>query len=272
MPDSPAPAVLEVSDVRKAFPRRRAAAGGAEEVVALEDVSLAIAPGEILAVVGESGAGKSTLARVILGLERPDAGRVTFEGRDLAALSRRALRRARRRMHLVLQDPYESLHPGMRVLAAVGEPLAIAGMAREPRAARATAALEEVGLTPAPVYATRFPHELSGGQRQRVAIARALAGEPRLVIADEPTSMVDASLRAGILGLIRGMRRRHGTAFVVITHDLAVARHVSDRVVVMQAGRIVEIGATARVVAAPQHEHTRALLAASEGPLEKEQP
>lgn len=252
--------VLELRRVRKAF----GSGGRRGEVLALDDVSLAVRAGEVVGLVGESGAGKSTLGRIVLGLDRPDEGEVLFEGVDLARLGERALRRARRRMHLILQDPYQSLHPGMRIGAIVAEPLAIAGVGREERRDRAARAIEEVGLTPASRFLNRFPHELSGGQRQRVAVARALVGRPCLAVADEPTSMLDASVRAGILELLTAIRARLGTAFIFITHDLATARHVSDRIVVMHRGRIVEEGETDRVVEEPEHEYTRALLAAAE--------
>ena len=258
-------ALLELRAVSKAF--RRGGRSGGAGVKAVDDVSLSLVSGEILALVGGSGAGKSTVGRIVLGLERPDTGVVLFEGVDHARLSDRSLRRARRKMHLILQDPYQSLHPGMRVRSAVAEPLAIAGVKKAERATRAAAALEEVGLVPSEQFVHRFPSELSGGQRQRVAMARAVVGLPRLVVADEPTSMLDASLRAGILELILGMRERLGTTFVFITHDLAVARYVSDRIAVMHEGRLVEVRQTDALIDDPQHDYTKTLLAASEGKL-----
>jgi peptide/nickel transport system ATP-binding protein len=262
---TPAP-VLELRNVTKAF-RRRTLRREVPAVVAVDELSLALAPGEVVGLVGASGAGKSTVGRIILGLERPDHGEVRFEGADVTVLSERRLRAVRRRMHLVLQDPYESLHPGMRVGPAVAEPLAIAGVGGQERAERSAAALEEVGLAPAGRFLRRFPHELSGGQRQRVALARAFVARPRVAVADEPTSMLDASVRADILELILGIRDRLQTAFVFITHDLAVARYVSDRLAVMREGRVVEAGRTDAVIDDPQHEYTRSLLAASEGHL-----
>ncbi|MBW3557538.1 MAG: ABC transporter ATP-binding protein, partial [Actinobacteria bacterium] len=263
--DAPAVDVLQVEAVTKRYRGRRAGRGGG--VVAVDDVSLSVASGEIVAVVGESGAGKSTLARLILGLERPDEGAVRVDGQDLCELSSSELRAARHGMHLVLQDPFQSLHPGMRVEQLVGEPLAVRGVQRRERAGAVRRALEDVSMPPA-TFLRRFPHQLSGGQRQRVALARAMVAQPRLVIADEPTSMLDASLAAGIIELILAIRDRFGTGFVYITHDLAVARWVSDRMVVMRDGRIVESGPSGEVVSRPRHPYTRLLLAASEGDLD----
>lgn len=258
--------VLELRGVCKAF-HRRAIAGGSQAVNAVDGATLTLARGEILGLVGESGAGKSTVGRIVLGLERPERGEVVFDGIDLAGLSSRRLLRVRRRMHMIMQDPYESLHPGMRLVQIVGEPLRIAGGDRSGLTAKVTGALADVGLVPPSGYLRRYPSELSGGQRQRVAVARALVGRPELVVADEPTSMLDASLRAGVLELILSMRDRLGTTFIFITHDLAVARYVSDRIAVMHKGRLVEIGDCDGVIAAPQDEYTRTLLAASDGVL-----
>ena len=256
--------LLVLRDVSKTY-RRRGGFGRPDTAVpAVQDVSLTLRRGEILGLVGESGAGKSTITRLILGLDRPDRGQVLLDGIDLTSLSARALRSARRRMHLVLQDPYQSLHPGMRVAEAVAEPLAIAARPAAERAAAVAAALDEVGLHPPEAFTSRYPHEMSGGQRQRIALARALVGRPELVIADEPTSMLDASLRAGILALLTGIRDAHGTAFVFVTHDLAMARYVSDRIAVLESGRLVEYGDTEQVIGAPEHPYTKTLLAASE--------
>ncbi len=254
--------LLEMRDVGKTYTKRARAT--ARDVRAVDGVWMRVEAGEVVGLVGSSGAGKSTLGRLILGLERPDRGAVVLDGVDLTSLGGRALRAARRRMHLVLQDPYDSLHPGMRVREVVAEPLAIAGVRRAQRRAQAASALEEADLTPASAFLARFPHQLSGGQRQRVAIARAIVSQPRLIVADEPTSMLDASLRAGILALLLGLRDRFGTAFVFITHDLALARYVADRIAVMHEGRIVELGETERLLATPRHPYTRTLLDASE--------
>lgn len=253
-------AVLEVRGACKTF--RSGTGARRRRVAALDDVSLAVGEGEIVALVGESGSGKSTLGRVVVGLERLDSGQALFEGVEYSCMPERHLRQLRRRMHLVLQDPYQSLHPAMRVGAAVAEPLEIAGTGNA-GSTRVAEALEEVGLTPAGDYLRRFPHQLSGGQRQRVVLARALVGRPRLVVADEPTSMVDATLRAGIVALIRDLRDRHGIAFLVITHDLDMAGAVAEQVAVMQRGRLVECGPTPEVFASPSDDYTRALLRAA---------
>ncbi len=255
-------ALLSLSGVSKSYRRPALTRARQRAVPALTDVSLTVERAEILALVGESGAGKSTLTRLMLGLEHPDVGQVRLDGADLAELSGSQLRAARRRMHLILQDPYQSLHPGMRVGRCVAEPLAIARVPRRSWADRTASALEEVGL--AGDISGRFPHELSGGQRQRVALARALVGRPELVVADEPTSMLDASLRADILDLITAIRDSHAMAFVVVTHDLAMARHVADRIAVLQQGRLVECADTEAIINNPSHPYTRTLLAASE--------
>ena len=257
-------ALLSLTEVSKSYRRPALTRARQRAVPALTDVSLTVERAEILALVGESGAGKSTLTRLILGLEHPDVGQVRLDGADLAELSGSQLRAARRRMHLILQDPYQSLHPGMRVGRCVAEPLAIARVPRRSWADRTASALEEVGLGPAGDISGRFPHELSGGQRQRVALARALVGRPELVVADEPTSMLDASLRADILDLITAIRDSHAMAFVVVTHDLAMARHVADRIAVLQQGRLVECADTEAIINNPSHPYTRTLLAASE--------
>ena len=256
--------VIEFRNVSKMFRQQGLMRDPSARVAALSDVSLAIARGEIVSLVGQSGAGKSTLGRIALGLERPDTGQVWFEGQDLTALPPQRLRKIRPRLHLMFQDPYASLHPGMRIASIIGEPLAIAGLGAKTRVPRVRKALEEVDLTPAEDFMRRFPHEISGGQRQRVALARALVGRPQFIVADEPTSMLDVSLRAGILNLLLRIRERHGIAFLVITHDLAVAQHVSDRIAVLFRGRVVELGATADVVAAPLHPYAAALLDAAE--------
>jgi len=234
---------------------------GRRFVRAVDGVDLEVRRGETLAVVGESGCGKSTLARLLLRLERPDAGAVLLEGRDLAPLSERALRPLRRRLQIVFQDPYASLNPRLSVGALVGEPLLVHGLGDAAfRRRRVAELLELVGLRPA--LAGRFPHELSGGQRQRVAIARALATGPDLLVGDEPVSALDVSVQAQVLNLLAELKARLGLTLLIITHDLAVVRQVAERVAVMYLGRVVETAPTDQLLAAPRHPYTRALLAA----------
>lgn len=255
-------AVIEFRNVTKRFRSGRGLGAGKQRVVAVRDVSFSIAECEIFALVGESGAGKSTAGRIALGLDRPEEGQVLFEGTDLAGLGPHQRREMRRRTHFILQDPYQSLHPAMTVERLVGEPLAIAGVPRRRRRDRVEQALEEVRLTPPDQFVDRYAHQLSGGQRQRIAFARAIVGEPRLVVADEPVSMLDVSLQAGILELVTRLGERHVVIF--ITHDLAVARHVADRIGVMYQGRLIELGDAHAVVDNPLHPYSAALLAAAE--------
>lgn len=230
---------------------------------AVNGVDLELRPGETLAVVGESGCGKSTLARLLVRLLDPTEGRVLFEDRDLATLSRRDLRRTRRRLQIVFQDPYASLDPRARVGTIIARPLRVHGLhhGRGERAKRVAHLLDLVGLDPA--LARRRPRELSGGQRQRVAIARALALEPRAVVLDEPVSALDVSVRAQIVEVLGELQRRLGLAYVFVAHDLSVVRHLADRVAVMYLGRIVEQGPTDSLFRSPAHPYTQALLSAA---------
>ncbi|MGZ4292112.1 MAG: ABC transporter ATP-binding protein [Gaiellaceae bacterium] len=232
-----------------------------QSVHAVDGVSFGIAAGEMVALVGESGCGKTSTAQAVMRLVDPDAGAIRFEGRDLTDLGVRALRPLRRRIQMVYQDPYESLDPRLRVRQAVEEPLAIhrIGGSRTEREARVREALERVELTPPELYLDRYPHELSGGQRQRVAIAAALVLSPALLVADEPVSMLDVSVRAGVLSLLDSLKRS-GLAILMITHDLSTAARFADRIAVMYLGRIVEEGPAAAVVRTPQHPYTKALL------------
>ena len=232
-------------------------------VVALREVSLAVEQGERVAIVGRSGAGKSTIARLAVGLVEPTAGSVEVLGQPLAGLGTAARRALRRRVQIVFQDPYQSLHPGLAVRRTVAEPLAVAGIERARHHQTVAAALEDLGLQPAEQFLDRFPASLSGGQRQRVAIARAFVAHPELILADEPTSMLDASLRGTVAELLGGLQRSLEATLVFITHDLALARYVADRVVVLAGGQIVEDRPTEELLADPHHPETRRLLAAA---------
>jgi oligopeptide/dipeptide ABC transporter ATP-binding protein len=257
-------AILELDDVARAFPVRDALGRARGAVRAVDGVSLSVAEGEVLAVVGESGCGKSTLGRLMLRLIEPDRGAIRFLGEDLRTLSAAAMRRRRRDMQLIFQDPFASLDPRMTVEQAVAEPLRLHGIV--PRAAEATRVAEllsRVGLRPE--LARRWPHEFSGGQRQRIAIARALASQPRLIVGDEPVSALDVSVQAQVINLLQDLIREFRLTFVLISHDLGVVRHIADRVAVMYLGRIVEVGPTAQVFRALRHPYTRALLAAVPG-------
>jgi oligopeptide/dipeptide ABC transporter ATP-binding protein len=260
------PNVLEVEGLVVRYPIHRGIAGTIARrprrtVHAVEGVSLSVARGEMLALVGESGCGKTTTAQAVLRLVDPLSGSIRFEGRDIVPLGSRELRPLRRRIQVVYQDPYESLDPRFRVRAVVEEPLLIHGLggSKAERAERVKEALRRVELSPPELFLDRYPHELSGGQRQRVAIAAALALEPDVLVADEPVSMLDVSVRAGVLNVLDGLRR-NGLAILMITHDLSTAARFAQRIAVMYLGRIVEEGPAAAVVRNPQHPYTKALL------------
>jgi peptide/nickel transport system ATP-binding protein len=255
--------LLEVEHLRKTFEVR--AGLKARPVHAVADVSFAVARGRVTAIVGESGSGKSTVARLIARLIAPTGGTIRFAGREYGTkLSRSELRDLRRDVQMIFQDPFGTLNPSYSIGYHLTRPLMnyrlcrTAGEARE----RAQAALESVGLTPGGDYIDKYPHELSGGQRQRVVIARALIVGPKLILADEPTSMLDVSIRMGILNLLRGLQRERELALLFITHDLASARYLGDDLLVMYAGELVEGGPSDAVVTAPQHPYTRLLLSA----------
>ena len=232
-----------------------------EWVHAVEGISFTVGAGEMVALVGESGCGKTTTAQTVMRMVPSDAGSIRFDGTEIAHLGSRALRPLRREMQIIYQDPYESLDPRFRVRDTVAEPLDIHGLAGSDaeREERVADALTLSGLTPPELYIDRFPHELSGGQRQRVAIAASMVLQPRLLVADEPVSMLDVSVRAGILRLLDELRSR-GLGILMITHDLSTAAHFADRICVMYLGRIVEQGPAREVVRNPRHPYTQALI------------
>ncbi|HEX3649213.1 MAG TPA: ATP-binding cassette domain-containing protein [Pseudonocardiaceae bacterium] len=252
---------LVVEGVNKRYPGRRR---GDRPVSAAVDVSFAIAPGESVALVGQSGSGKSTLARMVTGMERPDSGSVTYHGIRVDRLRGKELRAYRRRVQMVFQDPYAALNPLHTVRYTLTRPLVnYHDLSDRDVHRRVDELLTTVGLTPVAQYADKLPHQLSGGQRQRVVVARALAPAPDLLVADEPVSMLDVSLRAGVLDLLAGS----GTSLLYITHDLLSARVVADRMLVLHEGRIVEHGPTVDVLRHPQDDYTRALLDALPTPF-----
>ena len=255
--------LLEVSDLVKHFPVKRGLLVDREvdRVRAVDGVSFAVERGETLGLVGESGSGKSTLCRAVLQLTKPTSGSVRFEGREIAGLSRRAMRPLRCEMQMVFQDPYASLNPRKRIGQIVAEPLRLQGVARGGALrGQVLELLERVGLSAE--HYDRFPHEFSGGQRQRVGIARALALRPKLIFADEPVSALDVSIRAQIVNLLDDLQEELGLTYVFVAHDIGMVRHVADRIAVMYDGKIVEEGSADRVCEQPRDPYTKTLLAA----------
>ena len=255
-------ALLEAENLVKHFPADRNLFGRPTAFVkAVDGESFKVEAGETLALVGESGCGKSTVSRLVLRLIEPDAGKLRFEGRDLLALDAAELRGFRRKAQIIFQDPYASLNPRMTVGQILSEPLALHDLVPPAeRRARVEELLRLVGLEPR--FARRYAHEFSGGQRQRIAIARALAVEPKLVICDEPVSALDVSIRSQILNLLRDLQARLGLSYIFVSHDLAVVKHIADRIAVMNLGGIVETSDTQALFASPRHPYSRALLSA----------
>jgi oligopeptide transport system ATP-binding protein len=255
--------LLEVKNLVKRFPIR---AGllierTVGEIAAVNDVSFEVASGETLGLVGESGSGKSTTGYCVLQLLKPTSGSVRFEGTELTELGREDLRKMRREMQIVFQDPYSSLDPRMTVGDIVGEPLIVHGIGtRKDRSIRIRELLDVVGFNPS--FTNRYPHEFSGGQRQRIGIARALALAPKLIVCDEPVSALDVSIQAQILNLLKDLQRDFGLTYLFIAHDLAVVRSMSDRIAVMNKGQLVELGPAEQVYTNPQDDYTKALLSA----------
>ncbi|MDR2703914.1 MAG: ATP-binding cassette domain-containing protein [Cellulomonadaceae bacterium] len=249
--------ILEVKHLTQVFGR------GPSAVRAVNNVSFEVMPGETLGIVGESGSGKTTLGRAIVGLYQPTVGQILYRGQNVEVLGQQKRRKTKRELQMVFQDPGASLDPRMSVSKIVAEGLLIAGNRRD-LSNRVNEALKSVGLDPA--LGNRFPHELSGGQRQRVGIARALIMEPKLLVLDEPISALDVSIAAQVINLLVELKETHGLTYVFIAHDLAMVRHVSDRIAVMQNGEIVEMGAAHQIFTDPRHDFTKALLAAAPVP------
>jgi peptide/nickel transport system ATP-binding protein len=259
--------LLSVINLRTQFELRRWVFGHAGFVRAVDGVNFELKRGEAIAVVGESGCGKSSLAKTILGLYRPSQGKVIFEGKNLAALNGRDLRWYRSQVGYVQQDPYGALPPFMSVRRILEEPLIVNDVgSKTERERRIHEGLAEVRLTPVQDFLPKFPHMLSGGQQQRVVIARAMILRPKLLVADEPVSMLDASVRVEILELLHGLQRAHNLGVIYITHDLSSVRHFSDRIFVMYAAKIIEKAEVRELIHNPLHPYTRALLAAIPDP------
>ena len=253
--------LLLVENLQLFYPVRSGLFGKKRFVRAVDGVSLEIRKGETVGLVGESGCGKSSLGRAIVRLETPQSGRILLNGRDLLPLTGKALRQCRRDLQMIFQDPYGSLNPRLSIRSALDEVLRLhSGLDKAARSARAEELMTMVGLDPSQL--DRYPHQFSGGQRQRIGIARALASNPALIVADEPVSALDVSVQASVINLLQEIREKTGTAFLFIAHDLAVVEHISNRIVVMYLGKIMESGPSHEVCSSPRHPYTRALLSA----------
>ena len=254
--------IMRVEELFKYFPVQRGFFGKKDLMVhAVDRVNLEIRKGETLGLVGESGCGKSTLARLILRLERPTSGRIFFEGQDISALTEREMKKVRRKMQVIFQDPYSALNPRRTVRSTIMEPLTIHEVGtRDERLEKVKSLMDEVGLRPE--YLDRYPHQFSGGQRQRIGIARALALNPSLIIADEPVSALDVSIRSQVLNLMEDLQEKYDLTYLFISHDLSVVEHIADRVAVMYLGKIAEIGPKDRIYEEKLHPYTEALLSA----------
>ena len=254
--------ILEVRNLKVYYPLRGSWFGKKRYLRAVEDVSFTLAPGETLGLVGESGCGKSTLGRALVRLEKPVSGEIILNGRDIARLEGRALRDCRKEFQMIFQDPYGSLNPRLTVFSALDEVLRLRypGEKVSLRRERAAGLLERVGLDSGALE--RYPHQFSGGQRQRIGIARALAGDPGFIVADEPVSALDVSVQAAVVNLLLDIQKESGTAFLFIAHDIAVVEHISNRIMVMYLGHVMESAPSHELVAFPEHPYTQALLSA----------
>src|SRR5881296_1541557 len=266
--DSSDDSLIRVENLKKYFPVKKSFLSGLvgqqQFVRAVDGINFRIRKGEVFGLVGESGSGKTTTGRLLLRLVHATEGKILFKGRDITNLSSREMKPLRTQMQIVFQDPYESLDPRMMIKDIISEPLRVQKICKteEEVIERVKAALEEVELVPPEEFMLRFPHELSGGQRQRVAVARAFILDPEFVVADEPVSMLDVSIRAEILNLMLELVQKRGASVLYVTHDLALARHICDRIAVMYLGRVVEIGSTDAILNHPLHPYTKALIAA----------
>jgi len=254
-------ALLSVQHLKKFFPVKQGGFGRKTKWVhAVDGVTLQVHPGEVLGLVGESGCGKSTLGRMILRLIDPTDGSIIFQGEDITSLSQRALKKFRRKIQIIFQDPYASLNPRMTIGQIIEEPLMVHGLGNKAeRRKEVLLLLEKVGLTPDAWH--RYPHEFSGGQRQRVGIARAISLQPEIIVADEPVSSLDVSIQAQVINLLQDLQEEYHLSLLFIAHDLNMVRHISDRVAVMYLGQIVEMATSSELYADPQHPYTQALLA-----------
>ncbi|HSS97403.1 MAG TPA: ABC transporter ATP-binding protein, partial [Terriglobales bacterium] len=259
--------LLSIEDLRVWFELKRFGFGHAGYVKAVDGVNFVLHKGETIAVVGESGSGKSSLMKTILGLNKPTKGKVIFDGQDLSALNSEGMRKYYASVGYVQQDPYAALPPFMTVLRILEEPLIVGGVHdKQERLDRVRKVMEEVKMSPVEDFWQKYPHMLSGGQQQRVAIARAMIMEPKLLVADEPVSMLDASVRVEILKLLRAVQERHGLALIYVTHDLSTVRYFSERIFVMYAGNVIEQASVLQMLDNPQHPYTKALLTGTSEP------
>ncbi|MGI0015553.1 MAG: ATP-binding cassette domain-containing protein [Nitrososphaera sp.] len=264
--------LLETRNLKKYFPVKKSMwqifkKDGQQDIKAVDDVSISLERGKVFVIAGESGSGKTTLARLVMGAEKPDSGSVIFDGSDMSKLDHKELRAIRTRVQMIYQDPYSSLDPRLKIMDAVMEPLDVhdKGSSKQQKTEKVMNALEEVRLKQSDI-AGKFPHMLSGGQRQRVAIARSLVLRPKLIVADEPVSMLDVSVRGEILSLMQSLKERFQISFVYITHDLSTARYLGDEIAIMHTGKIVECGPIDDVLSNPRHTYTKALIDAIPDP------